>query len=253
MSDWPTRARRTSTSRSSPEAGEGGQQIERDSLPEDGGRVDDQALIALQAVEVAQDRLGEGGGQRQAGQLVDAALSRGQEQLLQEERVARGAPVQVGGRGVGSGAAPDRGDQRPDLLDAEPAQGQVLHLMLAFDGRQQVGHVAAVEVLGPVGPDQQDRQLRRRGQVAEQAQALGVGPVEVLEHDQARARRRPGSGPTRWPPGPARRPNRGIRDVTSWTATGARRVDSASSQGRSSGGTRFHPATTEETASRSSW
>jgi hypothetical protein len=44
--------------------------------------------------------------------------------------------------------------------------------------------VAAGHALGAEGADQQQRQVGGDGQAAEQGQALGVGPVQVLEHQQ---------------------------------------------------------------------
>jgi hypothetical protein len=84
-------------------AGDGGQQVEGDTPAEDGGGVDHPALAGGQVVEAAEHGLAQVPGQGEGGQPGRVDPAGGDHQLLQEERVAAGAPVQGLGHLVGHG------------------------------------------------------------------------------------------------------------------------------------------------------
>src|SRR4029450_8127257 len=77
----------------------------------------------------------------------------------------------------------DGGQQLGHPGAAQPLQGDGGGHPLALQLGQQLDQGgAAGHPLGPEGPDQQQRQGGGDGQAAEHGQALGVGPVQVLEH-----------------------------------------------------------------------
>ena len=56
-------------------------------------------------------------------------------------------------------------------------------------GQHLGGRVPAVQRVGPVGADEQHRTAARLGEPFEERDALGVGPVQVVEHDHTRRSR----------------------------------------------------------------
>jgi hypothetical protein len=113
----------------------------------------------------------------------------GHHQLLQEERVAAGAPVQGPRHLERHRVAVDGGQQLGHPVLAEPLQGDRGHRTPPLQLDQQLDQrVAPGHALGPEGADQQQRQVGGDGQAAEQGHALGVGPVQVLEHQQRSVR-----------------------------------------------------------------
>jgi hypothetical protein len=166
-------------------AGDGGQEVEGDPAAEDGGGVDHPALPAVEVVEAAEDGLAQVPGQREGGQAGRVGPAGGHHQLLQEERVAAGAPVQGLGHPERHRVAVDGGQQLGHPALAEPLEGDAGDEALALQLDQQLDQrVATGHALGAEGADQQQRQARCDGQAAEQGDALGVGPVQVLEHHQ---------------------------------------------------------------------
>jgi hypothetical protein len=166
-------------------AGDGGQQVERDAPAQDGGGVDHPALGLGEVVEAPQHRLGQAPGQGQVGQPGRVHPPGGDDQLLQEERVAAGAPVQGLGHLEGHRVAVDGGQQLGHPGPVEPLKGDGGDHPAALQLLQQVDQgVAAGHALGPEGADQQQGQVALGGQAAEQGGALGVGPVQVLEDEQ---------------------------------------------------------------------
>jgi hypothetical protein len=86
--------------------------------------------------------------------------------------------------------AVDRAEQHTDVVLVEAAQGEVRDRVAALEPGQQLGgRVAPRQPVGPVGADQQQAAAVGLGQLLEDAEALGVGPVEVFEHEQAGAHR----------------------------------------------------------------
>ena len=166
-------------------AGDGGQEVKGDPPAEDGGGVDHPALLAVEVVEAAEDGLAEVPGQGEGGQAGRVDPSGGHHQLLQEERVAAGAPVQRLGHPERHRVAVDGGQQLGHAGPAETLEGDAGDHALALQLDQQLDQgVAAGHALGSEGADQQQRRAAGDGQAAEQGHALGVGPVQVLEHHQ---------------------------------------------------------------------
>jgi hypothetical protein len=93
--------------------------------------------------------------------------------------------VQGLGHLEGHRVAVDGGQQLADPGPAQALEGDGGHQALALQVGQQLDQgMAAGHGLGAEGADQQQRQVGGDGQTAEQGHALGVGPVQVLEHQQ---------------------------------------------------------------------
>jgi hypothetical protein len=166
-------------------AGDGGQQVEGDA-PAQGGGVDHPALGRGQVVEPAEHGLAQAPGEGEGGHLGRVGPAGGDHQLLQEERVASGAPVQGLGHLEGHRAAVDGGQQLADAGPAQALQGEGGHQALALQVGQQLDQgMAAGHGLGTEGADQQQRQVGGDGQAAEQGHALGVGRVGAGRAAQA--------------------------------------------------------------------
>jgi hypothetical protein len=136
-------------SSSSPLPGDGGQQVEGNTPAEDGGGVDHPALAGGQVVEAAEHGLAQVPGQGEGGQPGRVDPAGGDHQLLQEERVAAGAPVQGLGHLVGHGVAVDGGQQLGHPGAAQALQGDSCDQALALQlGQQLDQRVAAGHALG---------------------------------------------------------------------------------------------------------
>ncbi len=139
----------------------------------------------VEVVEAAEHGLAQVPGQGEGGQAGRVGPAGGHHQLLQEERVAAGAPVQRLGHPERHRVAVDGGQQLGHPGPAEALEGDAGDHALALQLDQQLDQrVAAGHALGAEGADQQQRQAAGDGQAAEQGDALGVGPVQVLEHHQ---------------------------------------------------------------------
>ncbi len=78
-------------------------------------------------------------------------------------------------------------EHRGELVAGQPSQRQVQHRTLALQDRQQGGErMAAVEVLGTERRHDDEREVRGGRQAPEQRDAVGVGPVQVLQHQHGR-------------------------------------------------------------------
>ncbi len=119
-----------------------------------------------------------------------AALPDGGGEFLNEERVALGAAVDaVDQLAVRGGGAEDAGQLLGHLAPAEARQLQALHDAQPLQLHQErPQRVAAVQVVGAVGGDDQDAgPVQGAQQVGEQFPGRAVGPVQVLhgEHQGA--------------------------------------------------------------------
>ncbi|MET3962191.1 hypothetical protein ABIE44_002125 [Marmoricola sp. OAE513] len=129
--------------------------------------------------------------QQQVGQVLGhrAARHGGRaDELLDEERIALGARHDAGDVRLAQRFGVQLLDQRPHVagterLELHPADPG--HPAPLGSGAAQ--RVPSVQVVGPVRRDDRDRVLERAGeQEADQVAGGGVGPVDVLEHQQQR-------------------------------------------------------------------
>ena len=121
---------------------------------------------------------------QRVGQPGAAAVLEGGGQFLDEERVAlRAAEDAVHQLVVGGAGAEDAGQLGRDLAAAEPRQLQPLDGAQPFEfGEEGAQRVAAVQVVGAVGGDQQHpRAVQGAHQEGEQFPGGAVGPVQVLD------------------------------------------------------------------------
>ena len=85
----------------------------------------------------------------------------------------------------GHGAAVDGDEEVLHADDVEAGEAQVGDRRAALEAGQGVGQrVAAVDLGRPVGADGQGRPAVGAGDALEDRDRLGVGPVEVVEHDR---------------------------------------------------------------------
>ena len=123
---------------------------------------------------------------RLGGTAPRPSSPRGQE-LLREERIALAARVQaVDERGLGR-RAEDAGELLAQLVAGQPAQVDPQRPDALELRQQRAQRVAPVQLVGPVGGDEQDRLVAERGgQEAQEGARRRVGPVQVLDHEQHR-------------------------------------------------------------------
>ena len=110
------------------------------------------------------------------------------EELLGEEDVAVGTPegpLDELGRRLG---AHDRGDELAYLVAIEARELDPVDRTRTVElGEQRTQRMAAVEIIGAVGPDEHDRgRTQAAREVHEQLACGAVGPMDVLEHQQCR-------------------------------------------------------------------
>ena len=117
-----------------------------------------------------------------------AAVEPGREQLLGEQRVALAARVQaLDELGVGR-PAEDVGEQVGELVARQARQLDPARAGVALElGEQRAQRVAAVQLVGAVGRDDEDA-LGPQAAPEEDEEGAGraVGPVDVLEHERER-------------------------------------------------------------------
>lgn len=119
------------------------------------------------------------------GDNLDGGVPRGEQQLLDEEGVAGGPPMDGRRHLESDRLTPYGGEQLSDLVDGQAGQADMFDPALSLEGGQHVGHMAPVECLGPIGADHEHVKIGG-GQPDEGGQTVGVGPVEILEdHDPA--------------------------------------------------------------------
>ena len=159
------------------------QQVQREAPAEDGGEEEQLAGPLGQALQAAHDDVADGRGQRRAVAGVEPG------ELDEEVGVAARAPVPVvhhlgGYDGAGHGV-----HQAPGLLRRQAGQvepGHVVARQLLADLGQVAGR------LGQPPPGDDDRQAvpgcGARDEVSQHLEGSGVGPVQVVEHQQDRLR-----------------------------------------------------------------
>ena len=120
---------------------------------------------------------------RQARRLV-GRLGEAAQHLLDEERVAGGAVLErAGERGVA--------DEDGGLGLAEPRERDALHDLLAAEVGEQAGRAAGVGLRVAQGHEhEQRRAVQAADDVAQEQQRRPPRPLEVLDHEQQRPRRR---------------------------------------------------------------
>ncbi len=168
--------------------GNGGEQVEVDPRDtEHRGRLQHAPLLGGQVVELCAHELGQA-----PRELLDATASRDRrrgraEQLLEKERVAARARMQRVDDPVRRPAPVDRGEKRPDLSRRQAFEVQMRDRVPPFEAREHLrGRVATVQRVGAIRADEQPRTTALLRQALEQRDALVVGPVQVVEHDEAR-------------------------------------------------------------------
>ena len=173
-------------------AGHVGQHVELGPAAEDGGRLDEPALARRQAVELAPHQLGQRPRQRLAVELGRVDVAGHVQDLLEEERVAAGAAVERVDEARRRHLAVDGGEEGADLGPAEALAGgrggRSAAVRAARASRPPAGGGSA-----PLAGTVATTSVAGSGAVAsglEHGHALGVGPVEVLEHDAGPGGRR---------------------------------------------------------------
>ena len=128
-------------------------------------------------------------GVAQAGRQLALGTAGGGGQLLDEEGVAAGAGVDPPGQ-LGRDRRPlDAGQLGRHLGRAEAGQLQALDPAAAVQlGQERPQRVAAVQLVGAVGSDQQEAAVAQvADQEGEQVAGGPVGPVQVLDHQHGPA------------------------------------------------------------------
>ena len=166
-------------------AGHGGQHVERRMAAEDRGGLHDAAVVARQTVEVALHELGQRPRERLGAEVLRVHVARRNEDLLEEEGVAAGAVEERVADRARDRSVVHRAQEGRHLGPAEPVEAQLVDLVAPLEADEDLGgrHPSG-ELVGPVGAHDEQRRPGQRRQALEDGQALGVGPVEVLEHDQ---------------------------------------------------------------------
>ena len=173
--------------RSLVEGGDGREEIERHPASQHRCGGHHRPNLWVEAVELTPHRLGDGPGERRAGELLGGEVAGAGDELLEEERVAASATVERVHGAVGRVVLEHRGEELVHLGRGEAAQLHVRDGVAPFEPRQEVGGgVAARQAVGSVGADEEEGAAAGLGEQLEHRQALGVGPVEVFEdHDAA--------------------------------------------------------------------
>ena len=123
------------------------------------------------------------------GQAAPAAVAllAGGQQLLGKERVALGAAPDPLHQAVVRPGPEDAGQQVGHVDPVEAGQLQPVGPPAAVQlGQERPQRVAAVELVGAVGQDQQQARLEVAVEEGQQVEGRAVGPVEVLDHHHGR-------------------------------------------------------------------
>ncbi len=166
--------------------GDGGKDVEADPSAEHRRRRHDAAHLRVEPVELVPHELGDSPGKGSGLQRIAGQISGTGHQLLEEERVASGAAVERVDGPERRVLLEDGGQEGAHLGGAEPAEADLGDGVPALQPRQQLrGRVPTGEAVGPIRADHQQGPTFGLGQELDGGQALGVRPVEVLEHQQA--------------------------------------------------------------------
>ena len=165
--------------------GHGGEEVEGDPPTEHRHRRHHGSHVGFEAVDLAAHRLGHGPGQGRGLEVLDAEVAGAGDQLLEEEGVAAGAAVQGLDGPVRRVLLEHGGEELVHLGRAEPSELDVGDQVAPIEPGEQVGGgVAPGQPVGAVGADEDQRTAVGLGEQLEGGEALGVGPVQVLEHDE---------------------------------------------------------------------
>ncbi len=125
----------------------------------------------------------------QARRQRAAAVDPGREQLLGEQRVALAAAVEALDHDPLRLGPEDVGELTGELLEVEARQLDAAGALGALElDQQRPQRVAAVQLVGPVGRDDDDPLgPQAAGEEAEEGAGRVVGPVDVLDPEQRRA------------------------------------------------------------------
>ena len=165
------------------EAGHGGEDVEGDPPAEDRRRLHDAAGASVELVDLVVHSLRQVPRQGSGAEVLEGHTARRQQQLLEEEGVAAAAGRERLDDAVGRAAAVDREEEGAHVGLAEAADADVDGVGPALQAGERLGErVAARQLARPVGAHDGAR-ARCGGDPLEQGDALGVGPVEVLEHE----------------------------------------------------------------------
>ena len=164
--------------------------VERRTPPEHRGTVDDSTLVASQSVELTAHDLRQCERQRLRGERVGLGAPRRAQDLLKEERVATGSRVQRIGRLRRKRTSVHTSQERGHVGVGEPVEPQVVHCAPPVEAHEEIGRgKEASELVRPVRAQQHRTARHARRESLEHAEALGVGPVQILEDDHRTASR----------------------------------------------------------------
>ena len=182
------------------EVGHLGPERERHLLPDHGGHRQRHARRLAEPGDAAIDHVPEEGRDHDAVEFAKrpAIVRRAEQRFLlqrpeelgREQRVALGVPVQVGDqarlvRGGKAVAGRDEGAQggRVEAPQIEPEPVRLAHQRRKLHGEG----VAPRQLVAPVGDEQQDRPVPQAGgEMPEELQAGGIGPMEIFEQEEGR-------------------------------------------------------------------
>jgi len=138
------------------------------------------------SVELPAHQLGHRPREWHVGQVLPGCVAGARDQLLEEEGVPARAGVERIDDRERRDLAVDGREERVDVRRAQPPELDVSDRMAALQPGQQLrGRMPAREPVRAIGADDQEAAATGLGQLLEHREALGVGPVQVLEHDDA--------------------------------------------------------------------
>ena len=166
--------------------GDDGEHIERRFVADDRHRLDQPPLFGGHAVELASNEIGERPGEGLLGEPLGVDRSRGVEQLLQEERVAAGASDERVDHRRGHRTVVHGVQERGDVGAAQRAQGHGGDRVGTFEmGEQLATREALGDLVRPVADDENDVGRRAVGEAGHDGDRAGIGPVQILDDDDA--------------------------------------------------------------------
>ncbi len=166
-------------------AGDRGEHVERRAPAEHRGGIDHAPLVAAQPVELATDDLRERERQRLRGEALGVGVTRRAQDLLEEERVAASAGVERGCRPRRKRSSVHAREEVRDLRLGQPVEPEVMHRAATIEAHEQVrSRQHPAQLFRAVRTDEQRPRRAARREALEHPEALGIGPVQVLEDDE---------------------------------------------------------------------
>jgi hypothetical protein len=163
-----------------------GEHVERHPAAEHRGGGDEAADLRVELVELPAHQLGHRPRQWHVGQVLPGRVAGARDQLLEEERVPTRAAVERIDDRERRDLAVDGREEGVDVRGAQLPELDVGDRMTALQpGEELRGRMPAREAVRAVGADDQQPAAAGFGQLLEHREALGVGPVQILEHDDA--------------------------------------------------------------------